>query len=272
MLDFNNNLKKKGDSKANIIFFISGLFFILIFCYIIYADFTRISFGDDGCPNEGPHGTVAVIFDNTDNNSEINKFDIQRSLNEIKNSIKKYQNLSIYVITNEYENISPKISICNPGSLEDAGKYAFINNNTKTIIKDWEEKFSSKIDILIEDLANGGVSDYSHIFEMIKNATIISLKYVPDEYKSDNKLIVFSDFMQNSSEFSHYNNNIDFASFKKNYSSYFDNIYVDLRGAAVEMYMIPRAKLQTDYLAEFWKEYFLTIGSRRLPKISKVGS
>lgn len=220
--------KKKKDNQANWIFLGLAIILIIFVGYFFYKNltFVKLSEEDDGCPEiGGARGTTVILFDNTDKYEPVIEEDIRASLFEIKNNVKKYQKLEIYVITEDAKNIDPKISICNPGNMVSDSKFAFLNSNPKKIKDEWEEGFGNKVDKIIEELLLGGTSDWSPIFEMIQAVNISSFKHSNEEYRNENKLYIFSDFIHNTPEFSQYSDKSNFETFKKNYRNYYEKVY-----------------------------------------------
>ena len=132
---------------------------------------------------------------------------------KIKDSVKKYQKLVVYIIT-ENANNSPELSICNPGSMADEIN-SLLYNTPRIIQQEWEENFSNDVDKIIQKLIKGGTSNWSPIFEMIQAVNISSFKHSNENYKNSNRLFIFSDFKHNTKEFSQYNDSFDFSNFKK---------------------------------------------------------
>ena len=69
--------------------------------------------------------------------------------------------------------------------------------------------------MIIEKLLRGGTSDWSPIFEMIQAVKYFIFETFKREYRDENKLFIFSDFIHNTPEFSQYSDKSDFETFKK---------------------------------------------------------
>ena len=266
--------KKKKDSQANWIFIL--LFMVLIAggAYLTYINLTEVKLSEnDGCPIEGgARGTTAILFDNTDKNAAIDEVDIRANLYKIKDSVKKYQKLVVYIITEDANNISPELSICNPGSMTDENKFAFLYKTPRIIQQRWEENFSNDVDKIIQKLLRGGTSNWSPIFEMIQAVNISSFKHSNESYKNSNRLFIFSDFMHNTQEFSQYSDSSNFSKFKENYRSYYDRVYSMLRGTYVKMFVINRTPKESRDSMNFWKDFFVATNAKNpVPDIEYIG-
>lgn len=266
--------KKEKDKQANWIFLGLAIIIIIFVGYFSYKTFTFIELSEkDGCPViGGARGTTVILFDNTDKYEPVIEEDIRASLFKIKNEVKKYQKLEIYVITEDAKNIEPKLEICNPGAMANDSKFAFINSNPKKIKDEWEENFGNKVDKIIDDLLVGGTSDWSPIFEMIQAVNISSFKHSNEEYRNENKLYIFSDFIHNTPEFSQYGDKSNFETFKKNYRNYYEKVYSMLRGTFVQLYVVNRQQSESiESMNNFWKDFFMATGDNNIPYIEFMG-
>ena len=268
--------KKKKDNQANWIFFFLIIIILVVGGYFIYLSYTKVELSSkDGCPIEGgARGTTVVLFDNTDKYKPVIAEDIKASLIKIKNSVKKYQKLVIYVITEDANDIKPKLEKCNPGSKDDESKLAlFLYKNPGMINDAWEKGFSNDVDNIIKDLLKGGTSDWSPIFEMIQAVNVKSLKHSNDEYKNENKLYIFSDFLHNTAEFSQYSDKSTFDEFKNNNKTYYETIYSMLRDTYVKLFVVNRPQSESiESMNNFWKDFFIaTEAKNRIPQIEFMG-
>lgn len=266
--------KKKKDSQANWIIIFLILFLVAGGSYLTYINLTEIKLSEnDGCPIEGgARGTTAILFDNTDKNAAIAEVDIRANLFKIKDSVKRYQKFVIYIITEDADNISPVLSICNPGSMADENQFAFLYKTPRIIQERWENKFGQEVDDIIQKLLRGGTSDWSPIFEMIQAVNISSFKHSNEDFKDNNRLFIFSDFMHNTAEFSQYGDKSNFSNFKENYRSYYERVYSMLRDTYVKMFVINRTPGESRDSMNFWKDFFVaTEAKNRVPDIEYIG-
>ena len=266
--------KKKKDSQANWIFVLLFLVLIAGGSYLAYINLTEIKLSDkDGCPIEGgARGTTAILFDNTDRYEPIIEEDIRATLFKIKNSVKKYQKLVVYIITEDADNISHELSICNPGSMIDENRFAFLYKTPRIIKERWENKFSQEVDDIIQRLLKGGTSEWSPIFEMIQAVNISSLKHSNEKYRKQNKLYIFSDFIHNTSDFSQYTDNSNFSDFKEKNNVYYNRVYSMLRGAYVKIFVINRNPSKSRDTLNFWKDFFVATNPKsKLIDIEFIG-
>lgn len=265
--------KKKKDKQANYIFVVLFLILGLGLAYLVFVNFTQIKVSEiDGCPLDGAHGTTVVLFDNTDAYLPIEEVDLRENLLKIKNSVPKYQKLAIYIITEDPNVVTPVLERCNPGSMKDENKFAFLYKTPRIVQEKWEKHFGEDIDNIISKLLKGGVSDWSPIFEMIRSVNVASLKHSRPDYSDNNRLFIFSDFIHNTPQFSQYQDKSSFDTFKANYPDYYDSIYSMLRNTYVKLFFVKRQSGHTREIMDFWKDYFLTVEAKNgVVDISVIG-
>ena len=125
-------------------------------------------------------------------------------------------------------------------------------------MEDWEKNFSQIINPVINKIMERSTSPTSPIFEMINVVSINSFKHSNPKYI--HKLVIFSDFMHHTSEYSFYNtSDINIKKFTD--TRYFKNVYSSLRdNVDVELYCYKRYENgQCDNVESFWNKYFQEI-------------
>ena len=231
----------------------------------------------DACPVKGPYSEHVVLFDQTDTAKDkpIVEVDARNYIEDIKKEVPQYSRLSIYVITDDPEgkNINPIKSVCNPGSVDQLGDLGRlgVTVTVKKYRENWENNFIEIIDPVIDKMMERTTSPTSPIFEMINAVSIISFKH--SKSKNIHKLIIFSDFMHHTNEYSFYDkSNINIEKFKQ--TSYFKQIYTSLRkDVDVDLYCYKRPdnfQCGTE-IETFWNKYFQEIDSNKLD-FHRIGS
>ena len=137
--------------------------------------------------------------------------------------------------------------------------------------ENWENNFSEIINPVIDKMMKRTTSPTSPIFEMINAVSINSFKH--SKSKDIHKLIIFSDFMHHTNEYSFYDkSNINIEKFKQ--TSYFKQIYTSLRkNVDVDLYCYKRfdnSQCGTE-IVTFWNKYFQEIDSNKLD-FHRIGS
>ncbi|WP_435162538.1 hypothetical protein [Candidatus Pelagibacter bacterium nBUS_25] len=276
MPDFDDE-KQNQDAKGTKLYLFILLLIMTIGGWLIYNNINTPKLNSKGCPVKGPHSEHVVLFDQTDTvkDKPIVAKDAKLFLEKIKTEVPQYSRLSIYVIKNDPEgkNIEPIISVCNPGDEKNLGFFekSGITLTVKKYMENWEENFSKIIDPVIVKMMDKTTSPTSPIFEMVNAVSINSFKH--SKPKDIHKLIIFSDFMHHTDEYSFYDNsNINFKKFKT--TSYYKKVFTSLRdNVYVDLYCYKRfdnnqcgMKVET-----FWNKYFQDIDTNKLD-FHRIGS
>jgi len=277
MNDFDDE-KQTQDQKGTRLYFIIGILILVIGGWLIYNTINTPELDAKACPVKGPYSEHIVLFDQTDTvkDKPIVEVDARKYLQKIKEEVSQYSRLSIYVIINDPEgkNIEPIISVCNPGDKRNLGflQKTGVTLTVKKYMETWENNFSEIIEPVINKIMERNTSPTSPIFEMINAVSINSFKH--SKSKDIHKLIIFSDFMHHTDEYSFYDNsNINMKKFKK--TSYFKQIYTSLRdNVDVDLYCYKRIdNSQCDKIENFWNKYFQEIDSHNNNvKFYRIGS
>ena len=277
MVDFFDKEKKIADRKASLIFLVIGLIAILYVGWMIWDSFNNPELDANGCPIQGAYSEHVVLFDQTDTSKDkpIVEKDARKFLEKIKKKVPKYSRLSIYVITDDPKgtNIKAKVERCNPGYISNLnifGKMG-ITVTVKKYMDNWNKNFNEIINPIIDEIMRKTSSPSSPIFEMINVVSIKNFKHSKSRYV--NKLIIFSDFMHHTNEYSFYNSqNIDLKKFIE--TPYSKEVYTSLRNIVdVELYCYKRHDNEQcgKKIEDFWNEYFDHIDDHKLD-FHRIGS
>lgn len=202
------------------------------------------------CPERGPDRVIAVLIDLTELNSRLIKDQISGHVESIKNESKKHERIDVYVMEpNSDAYVRQLMSVCNPG--KKVNKY--IENVKKAKIV-WKESFSDVLDRVRDVVASSNKEDkQSAIMESIKAVAINSMLGLKSE--TEKSVIIFSDMIQNVTEYSQYR--------ERDYNKYFLTPYgnsslANLSGASVKIFYIDRprySKIQSAEHIKFWRKW-----------------
>ena len=210
------------------------------------------------CPAEGPKGHVVVLVDNTDPYSFIQRQAFSQALSALSDEVvPEGYLLSIFSLGENFENnAKPLFQRCNPGT--SAGK-SELTANLQRIDLRYEESFKAPIQALEASLLSEPSAKYSPIFEMIQLASINGFR--AQNVQGPRKLIIFSDMLPNTAEFSMFSGIPDYSAFSR--TTYGERSKTDLSGVKVEIhYLMNYPKLQTMRQLNFWEQYFEDTGAR----------
>lgn len=210
------------------------------------------------CPADGPQGHIVVLVDNTDPYSFIQRQAFNQALSALSDEVvPEGYLLSVFSLGENFEkNAKPLFERCNPGT--SAGK-SEMTANLKRIDLRYEDSFKAPIQKLEASLLSDSSAKYSPIFEMIQLASINGFR--AQNVQGPRKLIIFSDMLPNTAEFSMFSGIPDYTTFSN--TTYGERSKTDLSGVKVEIhYLMKYPKLQTMKQLNFWERYFEDAGAR----------
>ena len=254
---YSRRRKRNDDIKGYILLFISAIIILgILGAYFVVRGNSIILTKDTLCPEDGPYGHTVFLIDRTDTYSKIQIAQIEKYLADFQRQIPKHNELSIYDINSDPDNsLTPVFKMCNPGDGSDIGNWESLATNKNQIKQKYDEKFSDKLNETLNNMLLPNTEDISPIFEMIK---VVAVKAFPlKETINGNHLIVVSDMLHNSSDYSHYQSKPDIISFKD--SNFRKKINVDLMQSKVNILYVIRENylnLQNDNHKNFWAGVF----------------
>ena len=255
--------KRSGDIKGYLIMGLVVLFLAAAATYLFVNEGNRVKIDKiTFCPIEESEqfGKTVALLDLTDPLNKAQKEFFLKEIKELKDQIPKHHSLTIYTLDEDLDlNKSRKITMCNPGNVEDIeSTYDKISINPKEIKKRWVEGFSKQIsDVVNNIMFDNNSQNTSPVMEMFQLIAI-------NEFKGfegvDNEIIILSDMIQNTPEMSMYQNGlISFSKFKK--SDYFSKVRTNLnKNVTIKLFIIKRdgsrAMQEDGDFTKFWFSYF----------------
>ena len=211
------------------------------------------------CPLAGSPAYIALVFDKTDAYNSVQQKFLKRYFNDFKTKLSPGARVALYVIDDRNRNIiAPDFEVCAPRTGTDANA---LYENPKLIRQRWLEQFEKPLDQAIEGFMKPSIAEYSPIMEIIQ---VVSLSAFPlAQNNAAKKIIIVSDMLQHTPEWSHYRGQMDFGALEQ--TAYFQRIRTDLQGAEVQILYVRRdgmEKLQTKRHAFFWADFIGAIGGR----------
>ena len=247
-------------------YFIIGICFVIFSFLIISAavlnkkEYDPVSF----CPVDIEAHTI-VLLDKTDSFTVNQQKFIQNYINREKNELRPFEKFSVFTLTeNTYSNPEPLFSKCNPGTGEKANQ---LYQNPRKIQKRFDVFFSEPLKENMKNMLVNNTGAKSPILEMIRE---LSLRTDFGESVKKRTLIIVSDLMHHTSEYSHYKNRIDYKLFSKKPYAY--DVSAVLGSVNVKVVYLMRSKLrriQGDSHVSFWEEYFEEMGAEII-EVKKV--
>jgi len=255
--------KRSGDLKGYIIMGLVVVLLSVVAVYFFINEGNRVKIDPNTfCPTEENErfGKTVALLDLTDPLNKAQKEFFLKEIKELKDQIPKHHSLTIYTLDEDLDlNKSRKITMCNPGTVDDIeSTYDKISINPKEIKKKWVEGFSKQIsDVVNNIMFENNTQNSSPVMEMFQ---LIAINEFKGFEGADNEIIILSDMIQNTTEMSMYQNGLStFSKFKK--SNYFSKVKTDLNyNVAIKLFIIKRDGLRAMQLDEdftkFWFLYF----------------
>lgn len=213
------------------------------------------------CPAEGPQGHVVLLVDKTDPLNFIQKEAFTTLLQELAGAgvegVEPGYLVSVFALGEDYKaTAKPIFEMCNPGSGQGKNE---LTANLKMLKRQFQEKFHGPMLKLGDELQTANPGKTSPVFEMLQLASINSFR--KHDIAGPKRLIIVSDMLQNTPEYSMYKGIEDYQSFRS--SEYSKKLHVDFMGASVELhYIMNTPHLQTRKQLLFWEEYFKNANGR----------
>ncbi len=213
------------------------------------------------CPIDTTPAEVTVLLvDTTDKLSKIQQSSIENIVEKLVSEIPRYGALAIYTVsTNPDVQSNPVFYRCNPGRGSEINPLV---GNPQKVEKSWKDGFKGVLSTELSKTLNTNSADASPIFESIQWITIQQFEKLGND-SVPRSLVMMSDFLQHTSDYSHYTSSLDFQKFEN--SQYYRKIKANLQNVRVEMWQIRRnSGRQNASLTEFWKTYFRSLGTTNI--------
>lgn len=204
------------------------------------------------CPPDGPSGHIVLMVDKTDPLNFTQKTAFLEFLSEFgKGGVREGELFSVFALGEDYKDSpAPLFEMCNPGQGNDKNIWT---SNPEKIRRQYDEKFTSPMNRLVDQLTSVKSAKFSPILEMLQMVAINGFR--KNAVKGPKKLIIVSDMLQNTPDYTHYGGEASFAELKK--TGYFQKIRTDFSGIEVELvYLMHTPSLQTRRNVKFWEDYF----------------
>lgn len=200
--------------------------------------------------------TTVMLIDRTDplNVQHISK--VHRVIEDIKATLQVGERFSIFFIEAQTTPIPvPVFTICKPPTGAQTNRFT---RNQSFADKRYRERFEEPLSELLVALETPVRETQSPILETISTVSNLPSFVSAIEVR---KLIIVSDFLQNTEGFSHYQNSVDYETFRS--SSYARLVQADLKRVAVNMVYLDRleSNAQSQLHELFWYAYFKDAGA-----------
>lgn len=201
----------------------------------------------ESCPEDGPTSVTAVLLDVTDPISDITKVDLKRQFQKTVAGVETGGLIEVYALTDDEGALTRTYRGCNPGDGDSADE---LISNRKRVQERWEKAFNNPLKEVEDKIGEGSEGKQSPIMAGIQRIVIESFSQNKLEGKVKT-LIVASDMIEHTSEFSMYKSGTGYAAFEK--SGARDKFRTPLDGIGFKVLAFQRDNTKSlQELPEFW--------------------
>ncbi len=225
---------------------------------------------DNLCQKEGIPSVTAIVIDNTDALSAVQKASLRGQLEGIVNTVSQYGRLDIYAVESSQNGlVKPLFSMCSPGRKDEVSEWTA---NPERVAKRWREKFFDPALAKVDSCLEQSKRDTSPIMETIQSVSISSLQ---DNLLSDGarrKLVLASDMIEFGPDLNLYKGIPEVREFIKSES--FRKLRGDLRRVEVSIMLFRRvtaAHIQREDFMDFWAAVLTQQGAQDVVSRPVVG-
>ncbi len=205
------------------------------------------------CPDD-PKSLTVLLVDVTDPMNLPQKQDFINQLNRLVAQIPRHGKLVITKVDPVSEKLlNPVITRCNPGQGKDVSEF---DGNPQLLDKDYKMKYLDPLNQAFSGLFLETEAKQSPILESIQSVALTEFQN-PKYGEIDKKLVIVSDFLQNTSTISFLKGTPEHLKFLRSHE--FQRVKTDLRAIDIEMWMLQRAdfrRTQPRALMELWESIF----------------
>jgi hypothetical protein len=194
-----------------------------------------------------------VVIDATDNFNDTQALRVKKEIELMLSSAIIDERFSLYVIDETVNQKSQRFSVCNPGDGSDKSE---LTSNKKRLKKHWETLFYNRFTKSVDELTGNHTASQSPILEMIK---FVSVNTFLDSRATKKRLVIVSDMLHHTQQYSHYRGSADYTNFSK--TSYALTMRPLLEDVDVQIFYLIQEKditLQNRGHIEFWNQHILT--------------
>jgi hypothetical protein len=196
------------------------------------------------------HKATVVLFDKTGGFSPNQKRTLTKAVEAEVGELKMGERLTVFEVDDtEYKGLSkPIFDSCRPKSKAEANEFT---ENPEMIAKQFNNDFMGKLRLILNELEGKGDATNSPLIESLSDIAIL---YNIDKGLKIKKLLIVSDLLQHSPDFSAYNNTLKTVAPEKL------SLLPDLFGVDVQVYWLLRDKkeqqIQNKGLLPWWERVF----------------
>jgi len=232
-----------------VIMIVAGYFFFQAKSEFVHRD-------DFNCREDGiVSKETAIVIDATDSLNETQILFVNKKIKMILENSLLDEKVSFYILNNNEEQYSPRLSLCNSGDGKDKSE---LTSNKRRLKKQWNENFYNKIIDEVNSVVDAPLADSSPVLEMIK---FVSINTMYESTAKEKRILLVSDMLHHTKQYSQYKTKPS----PKDLDSlpYLKHSLPKLHDVDVEVLYVLRPnfyKLQTRGHIDFWDKYIQKAG------------
>jgi len=219
------------------------------------------------CPERGPRGLTVVLIDRTESLSALQAEALRHQLERVKDNLPPLHAIEVYSLVPMSGSLlkASGARVCSPPRPESG-----LTANPTRAQQLWDTRFSQPLQAVFEALLQPHDEPSSPILESIQSVSVTAFDAVGKDIPR--RLIVASDMLQNTAEFSQYQDRRTFVDLRS--TAYYSRVRSSLPGVQVQILYVRRhqhATVQGATHVAFWEEYFSDCGATLDSVISLPG-
>lgn len=176
---------------------------------VYVASLINPALGADLCPTgREPEAEVVVLLDATDPWNATQRAAIRAEFARIQESVPRFGRVRLFALEERLDGLpEPVLELCNPGREGDFASVPVLGRLSARFFANpaqlarWRGEFEGALDGMLREVAEGAGGRTSPIMETIQG---IALDAFPRSSAAERRLYVFSDMLQHSPAYSHY--------------------------------------------------------------------
>lgn len=238
-----------------------AIFLVVAFCYHKFVPSPQLRDPDTLCLKESaPTGLLAVLIDTTDSLSVVKRAAVKNEIEADIANLPINGELQLYTLGPVVDSLlKPEITLCNPGNGKGASEWTA---NAPLLKRRWNSRFERPLNEVLNRMLVAPDGRTSPILESIQDLSVAVFQK-PEYKKVPKQLVIVSDMIQYTSQYSQYRGVQPFDLFSR--TAYYKDVHADLSGVDVTLLYIIRARdsrIQTVKHYNFWRDYIAASGGR----------
>jgi hypothetical protein len=219
-------------------------------------------------PTDGASQVTVVLLDGSDALPEIAQLEVSRALMEVAEGVPTGGLLDVRRLDPAAPRGEVLFQRCNPGDGEGLSEWTA---NPEAARRRWLAAFREPVDAILSNGVPVSDAETSPIMATIQGIAVEYFGMLRDPAKP-NRLVIVSDMLENTPDYSQYSTPLDFAAFKASPAA--RKVATDLGGAEVTVYYISRdrsGEADSGAHIRFWADWIADNGGTLVEAVKLQG-